>query len=345
MAGGGGGGVGANPPGGVQVHYFVKDPRQRITMEFLDARGQRIQSFTSEQDAESAADSIRLDSLKTAAIDSMTRSGISSDSATKVATARFSSAAALAGGDLEALFTRAPRPPRVPNKAGLNTFSWNMRYPDAERFDGIIMWAASTTGPKAPPGTYSVRMTAGGETQSQTFRLMKDPRSDATDADLMEQFRTLIAIRDKTTEANLGVRLARNMRWNVGDRTEKLSGQQQAQFKAIADKMMTAVTEHENEVYQTKNQSSQDPLNYPIKLNNKIAALAGTVGEGEYRPTVQARTVFRELGTQLDVQTKAMNKVIDDNLPALNAILRAAGLAELRKSTDEIKPQKPPVAM
>lgn len=344
LAGGGGGGVGANPPGGVQVHYFVKDPRQRITMEFLDARGQRIQSFTSEQDPETAADSIRLDSLKTAAIDSMTRGGLSSDSAKKVATARFSNPGA-AGADFAALFSRAPRPPRVPNTAGLNTFSWNMRYPDAERFEGIIMWAAGTTGPKAPPGTYSVRMSVAGETQSQTFRLMKDPRSDATDADLLEQFRTLIAIRDKTTEANLAVRLARNLRWNVGDRTEKLNGQQQAEFRNIADKMMNAVTVHENEVYQTKNQSGQDPLNYPIKLNNKIAALAGTVGEGEYRPTVQAKTVFRDLGVQLDVQTKAMNKVIDDNLPALNAILRAAGLPELRKSTDEIKPQKPAVAM
>jgi phage-related minor tail protein len=141
------------------------------------------------------------------------------------------------------------------------------------------------------------------------------------------------------------VRLARNLRFNVDDRSGKLTAQQQAEFKSIADRMMSAVTANENEVYQTKNQSMQDPLNYPIKLNNKIAALAGTVSSGEYRPTRQSREVFTELATRLDAQTRAMNKAIDDNLPRLNAILRAAGLPELRKSFEEIKPQKPPVAM
>jgi phage-related minor tail protein len=135
------------------------------------------------------------------------------------------------------------------------------------------------------------------------------------------------------------------MRYNVGDRAGKLSAQQKAEFTKIADEMMGAVTERENEVYQTKNQSSQDPLNYPIRLNNKIAALAGTVGSGEYRPTRQSREVFTDLASRLDQQVKAMNKAMDDNLPRLNAILRAAGLPELRKSTEEIKGQKPAVAM
>ena len=228
---------------------------------------------------------------------------------------------------------------------GLNQFDWNLRYPDAVRFTGMIMWAAGTTGPVAPPGTYTVRLTAGGETQSYPFRVKKDPRSDATDADLQEQFKLLIAIRDKTTEANNAVRIARNMRWNVGDRAGKLTGQQQQEFKSIADKMMDSVTQKENEVYQTKNQSSQDPLNYPIRLNNKIAALAGVVGNGEYAPTKQSYDVYKELVTKLDAEVAAMNKSIDADLPRLNAILKAAGLPELKKSTEEIKPQRPNVAM
>src|SRR5690606_19826307 len=105
------------------------------------------------------------------------------DSATKVVTARFADPAAMMQMvDLEELFSRPQRPARVPNKQGMNTFAWNMRYPDAVSFDGMIMWAAGTTGPVAPPGTYRVRMTVGGESQSHTFRLLKDPRSDATDA-------------------------------------------------------------------------------------------------------------------------------------------------------------------
>jgi hypothetical protein len=245
--------------------------------------------------------------------------------------------------DIEEFFTRAPRPPRVPNKAGLNQFSWNLRYPDAVRFENLIMWAGTTTGPVAPPGTYSVRLLVAGTTRSQVFRVRKDPRSEATDADLQEQFRLLIAIRDRTSEANNTVRLARNMRWNVGDRAGKLPAGPQAEFRQLADEMMREVSAGEEEVYQVRNQSSQDPLNYPIKLNNKIAALAGTVGTGEYRPTKQALEVFTDLSGKLDAQVKALNKAMDDRLPKLNAILRAAGLPELRKSTDEIKPQRPAV--
>ena len=227
----------------------------------------------------------------------------------------------------------------------MNTFSWNLRYPDAERFSNLIMWAAGTQGPIAPPGTYSVRMTVGGDTQTYPIRVRKDPRSTATEADLQEQFRLLIAIRDKVTEANLGVRTVRNMRYQVGDRTDKLNPQQRAEFTRLATVMMDSLTYRENEVYQTRNQSGQDPLNYPIKLNNKIAALSGVVGAGEYKPTNQSREAFTRLSRELDEELAALKKTLDTSLPALNAILRAAGLHELKPSTDEVPPRRGPIAM
>ena len=98
-------------------------------------------------------------------------------------------------------------------------------------------------------------------------------------------------------------------------------------------------------MYQVKNQSSQDPLNYPIKLNHQIASLAGTVGSGEYRPTKQGVEAFDMLSKALDVQTRAIKKSMDDKLPQLNALLRAAGLQELKPSTEEIKKDRPNVAM
>jgi hypothetical protein len=190
----------------------------------------------------------------------------------------------------------------------------------------------------APPGTYAVRLSAGGESQTQRFLVKKDPRGTATDADLLAQFNLLIAIRDKTTEANNAVRTVRNMRWNVADRTGKLTGAPATEFKSIAGQMMTEITSAEQEVYQTRNESNQDPLNFPIKLNNEIAGIASYVGQGEYRPTKQAYAVFEELKVELDKQLKALQSSLDTNLPKLNAILRAAGLEELKPSTEEIKP-------
>jgi hypothetical protein len=227
----------------------------------------------------------------------------------------------------------------------VNTFAWNLRYPDAERFNNLIMWAAGTQGPIAPPGTYRVRMTVGDDVQTYPLRVRKDPRSTATDAELQEQFQLLLAIRDKVSEANLGVRTVRNMRYQVGDRTDRLNPQQRAEFTRLADVMMDSLTYRENEVYQTRNQSGQDPLNYPIRLNNKIAALSGVVGSGEYRPTAQSREAFTRLSRQLDAELAALKQTLDTSLPALNAILRAAGLPELKPSTDEVPPRRGPIAM
>ena len=322
-------------PSGAVVQYWLKERGQRVNFEFLDARGSVIRSFTSDQDPQVAADSIR----RATAIDSLVRAGASRDSAT-----RLLGAGQAAGGGGGGRGGGGP-PPRVPNQAGMNTFAWNLRYPDAERFQNLIMWAAGTAGPIAPPGTYSVRMTVGSDVQTHPVRVRKDPRSTATDADLQAQFRLLLAIRDKVSEANLGVRTVRNMRWQVDDRTEKLSAEQRAEFARLAGQMMDSLTYRENEVYQTRNQSGQDPLNYPIRLNNKIAALSGVVGAGEYRPTQQSREAFARLSRQLDAELAALRRTLDTSLPALNAILRAAGLPELKPSTDEVPPRRGPVAM
>ena len=108
---------------------------------------------------------------------------------------------------------------------------------------------------------------------------------------------------------------------------------------------MRELTTSEREVYQTRNESGQDPLNFPIRLNNEIAGVASFVGQGEYRPTKQSYQVFEELKVELDAQLKAIKASMDGNLPKLNAILRAAGLQELKASTEEIKAGKPNVAM
>ncbi|HEX9563308.1 MAG TPA: glycosyl hydrolase [Gemmatimonadaceae bacterium] len=333
FGGGRGGGGGAAPPSGAVVQYWLKEPGQKVTMEFRDAQGEVIQSFTSDQDPQVAADSVR----RAQVVDSLVRSGVVRDSAMRIA----AGGAAGAGGGGRG----GGAPPRVANRAGMNTFAWNLRYPDAVSFSNLIMWAASTTGPVAPPGTYSVRMTVGTEVQNHPVRVLKDPRSTASDADLQAQFRLLIAIRDKVSEANNAVRTVRNMRWQVGDRTDRLSGDQRAQFQRLAGTMMDSLTYRENEVYQTRNQSGQDPLNYPIRLNNKIAALSGVVGRGEYRPTRQAQDAFTRLSGELDGELTGVKGTLDGSLPALNAILRAAGLPELRPSTDEPPPPRRQIAM
>ena len=328
----GGGGTGAagnhptgqNPPSGAVVYYWLKSPNQTVTMEFLDGAGKVIRSFTSTQDPRAARDSLR--------------NAARADSIRRAAGARADSAQRSEARSEETTDDEGPRrsiPPRVPNKAGLNMFAWNLRYPDASTFQNIIMWAAGTQGPISAPGTYSVRMKVGDVTQTETFIVMKDPRSKATQADLDAQFAFLMKLRDETTKANDAVRLVRNMRAQIADRTAKLPEGKRDAFRVAASGLETVLSAAEREIYQTHNRSNQDPLNYPIRLNNKIAALAGVASSADARPTDQTVEVFELLSKELASQLARIRRALDQSLPALNRELAGSGLPPLVESTEE----------
>ncbi|MFN2638379.1 MAG: glycosyl hydrolase, partial [Gemmatimonadaceae bacterium] len=188
----------------------------------------------------------------------------------------------------------------------LNTFAWNLRYPDASVFENMIFWAGGITGPVVLPGTYAVRLTVSGQSYSQPLTVVRDPRVTTSDADLREQFDFLMRIHDKTSQANDAVRTLRNVKAQLADRSKRMTGTNAAAFARAATTLSEKLSAIESEIYQVKNQSSQDPLNYPIRLNNKIAALAGTVGGSAAKPTSQSYTVFNDLSAQLDRQLSAM---------------------------------------
>jgi hypothetical protein len=336
--GGGGNGsagdhpTGANPPSGGVVYYWLSQPHQAVTLDFLDAQGRVIRSFTSKQDPRVAADSVRADSIRTARNDSLRRAGVAPDTTT-----RLEARGEEAPGDEPP--PRRPPPPRVANKAGLNMFSWNLRYPDASVFENMIFWAGGIAGPVVLPGSYTVRMTVNGKSYTQPLTIVKDPRSTATDADLRQQFDLLTRIHDKTSQANDAVKLIRNVKAQLVDRTARMPAAGRAAFSATATALAGRLSAVESEIYQVKNQSSQDPLNYPIRLNNKIAALAGVVGGTDARPTSQSYVIFNDLSAQLDRQLTAMRAALSD-LAAINNSLKAAGLAPIVPSEEEIKPSR-----
>jgi photosystem II stability/assembly factor-like uncharacterized protein len=336
---GGGGGTGAagghpsgaNPPSGGVVYYSLAQPRQLATIDFLDPKGAVIRSFTSQQDPAVAADSIRADSIRTARNDSLRRAGVAPDTTVR-AEARGEEAPPAEEGPV-----RRPPPPRVANKAGLNMFAWNLRYPDPSIFENMILWAGSIAGPVVLPGTYSVRLHVNGQTYTQPLTIVRDPRSTASNADLKEQFDFLVRIRDKTSQANDAVKTIRNVKAQLADRSKRMPADKSAAFSSAATALSNRLSSIEGEIYQVKNQSSQDPLNYPIKLNNKIAALSGVVGGTDAKPTSQSYTVFSDLSAQLDRQLSAMRDALS-GLAAINATLTAAGLPAIVPSTEEIKP-------
>jgi photosystem II stability/assembly factor-like uncharacterized protein len=208
-----------------------------------------------------------------------------------------------------------PAPARVTSRQGMNRFVWDTRYPDAKDFPGLIMWAGSVRGPAAPPGQYQVRLTAAGQTKTHPFAIVRNPRIAATDADLREQFALASQINAKVTAANEAVIRIRALKEQIADRSAK--GNDPA-IKSAADALAEKLTGVEGEIYQYRNRSSQDPLNFPIRLNNKLAALQGIVESGDYKPTDQSYAVFKELSGQLDKQLARLDAAIKTDVAAFN---------------------------
>jgi photosystem II stability/assembly factor-like uncharacterized protein len=279
--GGGAGNVGRNPPNGAVVYYHLKN----------DAReGEEVTL----EFLDSAGKSIRKFTSR----------------------APEGEAAPAQPGE----FGGPPPAPRVPAKAGLNRFVWNLRHPDATRFRGIILWAGNLNGPFAVPGSYQVRLTAGGRTLTEAFDVRKDPRLATTQADFQKQFELLMKIRDKLTETHDAVTRIRETRDQVkafGDRSRGNSAITEG-VKWLSEKL----TNIEEALYQTKNQSNQDPLNYPIRLNNKLASLSTVVAGAENAPTDQAYVVANDLIAKIDAELAKLKTVLATDVAAFNEIVR-----------------------
>ena len=219
--------------------------------------------------------------------------------------------------------TRTTGPPTTAK--GLNRWEWNLRYKGATMFEGIIIWSGRPqNGPKAPPGTYEARVTVNGITKSAKFNVKMDPRLEGvTEQDLREQFQLASQIRDRTSTANEAVIQIRHIRDQIDDRLEKTNDRR---IRKMSSDLMGNLTKIEEALYQTKNESGQDPLNFPIRLNNRLASLRRSVENGDAKPTDGAYKVFGELSAELDGHLEALDGELTQRLNPLNSRLTSKQL-------------------
>ncbi len=268
--------AGTNHPGGVLVHFFVKDTSKNdtISISFNEMDGDLIKLFSTHPDKKENE------------------------------------------GQLEV-------------EPGLNRMNWNMRYNGAKTFPGLIMWAATTRGPIAIPGEYQVTLSVNGNTQSQTFEIVNDPRSGSSQSDLEEQFNFLISVRDKLTEANQAVIDIRKVREQIKDILAKAEDDQE-DLKKMGKEILKDMKTIEEALYQTKNESGQDPLNFPIRLNNKVGHLGSLMGIGSFKPTDQAKAFYDEVSAKIDEQTGALKEIIDNRIDEFNEAVYQSKIAAVK---------------
>lgn len=303
--------IGKNPPYGAVVNYYLKNkPAGQITLEFLDSSGKSIKKFMSKAPEPQPQPS----------------PGAGAQPATTPGTGappQVPPEQPQAPSGEEVVATGADEQKRVPAEAGLNRFVWDLRYAEAAKFPGIILWAGELRGPVVVPGTYQVRLTVGGKTLTESFEVRKDPRVSTTSADFAKQFDLLIKIRDKLTETHNAIARIREVRRQVDDLVKRVKDQPESRAIVEAARSLNAkMTAVEEELYQTKNRSSQDPLNYPIRLNNKLAALAGVAGGADAAPTDPSYVVYEEQVGLINAQLRKLEQIMGSDLAAFNRLVR-----------------------
>lgn len=183
-------------------------------------------------------------------------------------------------------------------KAGLNRLSLRPSYPSWRGFPGLVLWGGGAGSIKAPPGTYELSMTVGDQVRTVRAVWAKDPRVTATDADLVEQWRFSLQIARRTDEANRAVEKIRELRTKL----EKVQ-------TPDAQRIVAELTKVEEVLHQTRARATQDLLNFPVRLNNKLSSLLGSVQTGWNRPTRQAYEVFRVLEKELQGCLEQLEKL------------------------------------
>ena len=288
--------IGKNPASGVVVYYSLKSkPTSDVVLEFLDSSGKSIRKFT--------ARAPRPQPSPQPGAAQVTSPPEQQPPATEE----------------ESFFGGVPA--RVTTDVGLNRFVWDMRYADATRFPGMILWAGQTQGPKITPGNYQVKLTLDGQTMTETFEVKADPRLSTTPADYAKQLDLSLKIRDKLTETHNAIIQIRDVKKQIDDLVKRVG----PQSKPIADSgnaLIKKLTEVEETLYQTKNQSSQDPLNFPIRLNNKLAALLGVVARSDTPPNDQSFAVYEDLTRQIDAQLAKLSTIVKTDVPAFNQLVK-----------------------
>ena len=279
---------GKNAANGVLVNYYLKEtPKEELKLQFLTMTNDTIITFSSKKDLKGEPFKVSKDFYEN---------------------------------------PDAPKPNSVSTTAGLNRFVWNMRYADATEIQGekAPMWAGNTTGPKVVPGQYKVRMILGDKlVKEEIAEIKKDPRVDATDADFKAQFDLLMKIHKKLDESHRNINDIREIRKAV---TEYMKAVKDtviiSNFQKITKPMLKNLDDLEQNLLQNKAKAMQDLLAYPIRLNDKMAGIAGVVSSADTKPTKASHDVFNDISSKIDKTSEKLKKIVDEDVPAFNNLVK-----------------------
>ncbi|MDA9127808.1 glycosyl hydrolase [Flavobacteriaceae bacterium] len=224
-------------------------------------------------------------------------------------------------------FSNKDKKNKLEVKKGHNLMVWDLQGEGAERLDGMILWWASTEAPTAVPGNYSVVLQVGDQVMRRPFSLLADPNSETDQMGMQRQFDFISSVNSTVDKAHKSIKKIRNINGQLKEFKSRYENTPSvAQLVEEANNLSKQLTEIEEALYQTKNRSGQDPLNFPIKLTNKLAHLNALVGMDDFPPTQQDIAVKNELSQAIEGELNKLNGLIDDEIKAFNVAFRNMSL-------------------
>jgi len=268
--------------------YYLSKPADSVKVEILDSTMAVVGTFRSKVDSAKGLDSVHRGGRGVRAGGGVSGGGPGAEAVSD------------GGDDDDEVFV--PRPKFPGTAKGVNQYEWDLHYPGATEFPGMILWGARIAqGPWALPGKYYVRLTAAGQTVTRAFEVRPNPNTPGvTMADMRQQFRLAMELRDKTSKANETVIQIRKIKKMLEEKKNRTQ---------TDNRLIAQLSEIEETLYQVKNESNQDPLNFGIRLNNRLASLWKIVESGDGRPTEGSYQVAKELTTELEKQVSEVKKI------------------------------------
>ncbi|HUI42588.1 MAG TPA: glycosyl hydrolase [Terriglobia bacterium] len=222
-----------------------------------------------------------------------------------------------------------------PAQKGVNRFVWDLQYEPATQVPGSAHWGGRGGGPLVLPGSYQVKLTAEGQSYTVPLEVKLDPRISVPEADLRKQFEFALKIRNRVSEDHDAVLQMRGVHTQLAELKKRLAGDPKSKdIIAAADALDKKMTPVEDRLMQGKSKSSEDPLNFPIMLDDKLAALGSSVQSADGAPTEQSYAVFDMLSAQLDRELAAWSDIRAKDLAALNELARKANVPVIGVTTE-----------
>ena len=278
---------GQNHPNGVIINYYIKNLQEgdNIRIDIENKDGSVIRTFTNNKD--------KYSNIENNDVNKMVGNPVLSnpnDIDNALSSDNFGSLSPKSGG---------------------NRLIWDMRYPGFKSFEGMVLYSSPNVGPKVAPGKYNIKMTYNDQILQKEFKIVKDPRVKISQADYQDQLEFLINVRDEVSRANQKIIDIRNIKNNMIFILEKTRNN--IELQEMINKYLNDISEIENNIHMTKNQSRQDPLNYGIRINNRIAFLLADSQRGDYPPTDQSKEFFIQVKGELDSEIMKLDALIDQH--------------------------------